>query len=394
MKRLIIAFLILLFSIYLGLWFSQDPGYVLIAIHHWTIESTLWVTVVALLLLGFGLHMLWALCRRFVMLPKSWQNWFEKRRLRQAKIKTERGFIEFNQGDWRQAQKHLIAAAHNAELPLVNYLTAAQAADAEGDKNLRDQYLLKAKQANPEAHLAIDLVQAQFQIDNHDYDQALFSLQALQAASTQHPFVLKLLVRLHECQSDWPALYPLLEKIRSAKLMTEEQFDLFQHRVIAAYMQQLVQDQALTELKACAESLPKNLKFDATLNYVYCKSLIEQGEEQAAEPILRQCLLKDLDDNLLSLYAKLSTKILRIKFVESLLTKNPLSAGLYLCLGQIYASQTLWAKAQTLIEKSLDIKPSRDGYAALGQIFDALGNPINAAAAYRKGLTTHPHHNN
>lgn len=73
MIRLIIVFIVLFISVLLGLQFSENPGYVLIAFHHWTIETTVWFALLALLLLLFGLHCLWLLCNKLGNIAAFWK---------------------------------------------------------------------------------------------------------------------------------------------------------------------------------------------------------------------------------------------------------------------------------------------------------------------------------
>lgn len=53
MTRIIIALVVLLVAIVMGIQLSHDPGYLLIAINHWTIETTLWFAILGILLCFF-----------------------------------------------------------------------------------------------------------------------------------------------------------------------------------------------------------------------------------------------------------------------------------------------------------------------------------------------------
>jgi HemY protein len=88
MIRMIILFGILLASVYLGLWLHHDPGYVFIATHHWTIESTLWVSLIVLVLFTLIMHCLLVLGKHLLHFPAYWQQWHHKRRQHTAQKKT------------------------------------------------------------------------------------------------------------------------------------------------------------------------------------------------------------------------------------------------------------------------------------------------------------------
>nr|WP_019218081.1 hypothetical protein [Legionella tunisiensis] len=53
MIRVLMIFLLLLASVYLGIQLNRDPGYLLIAINHWTVETTLLVAIFALIISFF-----------------------------------------------------------------------------------------------------------------------------------------------------------------------------------------------------------------------------------------------------------------------------------------------------------------------------------------------------
>lgn len=79
MIRLVIIFIVLVGSVFLGLEFSQSPGYVLIAFNHWTIETTLWFAIFALLVLIFALHGLWLVVTKLENLGSSWKRYSAQR---------------------------------------------------------------------------------------------------------------------------------------------------------------------------------------------------------------------------------------------------------------------------------------------------------------------------
>lgn len=79
MMRLILLFSVLLISVLAGLQFSHNPGYVLIAFNHWTIETTLWFALLALLLLFFLLYTLCLLFGKIESLSLSWKRYHEER---------------------------------------------------------------------------------------------------------------------------------------------------------------------------------------------------------------------------------------------------------------------------------------------------------------------------
>jgi uncharacterized protein HemY len=89
MIKIISIIIVLLLSIWAGIQLKADPGYVLIAIHDWTIETTLWVAIPSLILLFILLHTIWLVLRWLAHIPVSWHQWIIKRRVQRANKETQ-----------------------------------------------------------------------------------------------------------------------------------------------------------------------------------------------------------------------------------------------------------------------------------------------------------------
>ena len=75
MNRILFIVLILFLAVFLGLQLNHDPGYVLIAVNQWTIETTLWFAVF-MLLAGFAFaHGLLLLLAHLGQVPTNYHTW-------------------------------------------------------------------------------------------------------------------------------------------------------------------------------------------------------------------------------------------------------------------------------------------------------------------------------
>lgn len=386
MIRALLIFLLLLTSVWLGIQLQHDPGYVLIAIHHWTIETTVWVAIIGLILVFIILHMFLLLLHWIIHIPASWSNWLAKRRVQTAQATTRRGLIEFSEGHWQQAQNHLIKALPDTETPLLNYLTAARAAQEMGDNKLRDDYLREAQQSMPEAKIAVELTQAQLQLANRQWEQALATLRHLQDLAPHHPYVLKLLMQLYIEVKDWPQLIALLPELKRNKVVSGDAYLSLQHQ---AYLQSFVdlikQDQSQTLIDFVA-ALPKNLSHDPELMAEYSRYLLRKNQDAKAEALLRRCLSKQFKEQLIGIYGQINSNDSQLHFAESLLKDQPHSAALFLCLGRLAKNQNLWGKAKMYFEQSIEFGATPETYMELGLLVEQLSDPAGACEAYQKGL--------
>jgi len=386
MIRFFFIFILLLASVGLGVLLKQDPGYLLIAIHHWTIETTLWIALTGLVLTFCTLHLLLLFLHKIVSLPKTWSDWRLEHRRQSAQAKTRQGLIEFSEGHWLQAKNHLIKALPDTDTPLLNYLTAARAAQEIGDNKLRDDYLREAQQSMPEAKIAVELTQAQLQLANRQWEQALATLRHLQDLAPHHPYVLKLLMHLYEEVKDWPQLIALLSDLKRNDVVSGEAYqELQQHAYLQALNDLIRQDQCQI-LESFIEKLPKNLVNDVGLVSAYSQYLLNKHNAPKAEALLRRCLRKNFSTRLITLYGLTNGHDDQLNFAESLLQQHPHSAALFLCLGRLSTTKQLWGKAKTYFEQSLDAHVSPEAYMALGTLLLELNDAAGACVAFQKGL--------
>ncbi|MGQ3892516.1 heme biosynthesis HemY N-terminal domain-containing protein [Legionella sp. CNM-4043-24] len=386
MMRVLFIFLLLLVSVGLGVWFSKDPGYIVIVIHHWTIETTVLVAVAALMIGFLLLHGLLTLLRQTTKLPGNYHNWRSARRTQRAQATTRRGLIEFSEGYWASAKNHLLKALPDTDMPLLNYLTAARAAQEMGENQLRDDYLREAQQSMPDAKIAVELTQAQLQLANQQWEQALATLRHLQDMAPHHPYVLKLLMHLYQEVRDWPQLLNLLPELKKYSVISKADFDSLRQHTYLQAMTDLARQSQAEALTDMVNQLPRSLRQDTDLMICYATFLIQNNQPELAESILARCLRTRYDDKLVNLYSQINGGEKQLFFVESLLKKQADSAILYLALGRISMANRLWGKAKSYLEKSISLQASPEAYASLGKLYEQFGEEDKACQAYRQGL--------
>ena len=115
---------------------ETEPGYLLLAYGDYTLESSLWVGLVLIVLATVLLYGLIALLRRVMGGKKSLTGWLGSRRARQAARLTDRGLISFIEGNWAKARRDLLRGARSNDAPLANYLLAARASARLEDLSL------------------------------------------------------------------------------------------------------------------------------------------------------------------------------------------------------------------------------------------------------------------
>ncbi|MDM5064164.1 heme biosynthesis protein HemY [Aeromonas salmonicida] len=382
MIRLIVLVAVMIAGLMFGPEASGNKGYVLIALGNYTVESSVTSAVIlAVLFYGALLVIEWLLGRVFGLRRKT-LGWYGSRRRRKANQQTVAATLAMAEGHYSQAEKLMLKGASNSDTPLLNYLSAAKAAQARGDDVRRDQYLQKAQEENPKAELALTLTQTQLQIEQGQYDTALAMLESVYALNPRHPMVLDQLRQVHLAREDWAALIdliPVLHKV--GKLTPKQEEDLLQQawrgRLNAA-------SGALETLRPVWQDLPRKLRQDPDLLAAYGDRLRELGADSEAAELWLDALRKQVSPQLLARLPKL--KLESYQPVLTLLQKIQDQPGVEAALAQIYLLAGQLDQAQRLLEQEVAKTPSAAIYHALGQVMDKRRLTNKANEYYRQAL--------
>ena len=384
MKRLIIFFVILLVAAIIGLLMHADPGYVLITYQSWSIETTLWLLLIAIFLLFLILHLLINLWRGTGRISKNIKTWMQHRRIYKARRQTNLGLCEWAEGKWQAAEKHLAKAAKYSEAPLINYLIAARTANNQGEYDKRDGYLRRAHASTPNVEIAVGLTQAQLQLEAKQLELALATLQHLNQLAAKHTHVMQLLCQVYLELNDWEHLYQLLPKLDKYKIFSKDEFKNLQQKV---YLQ------LLTISNKFWQQIPRDLQNNPEILLTHCKELIKHKETNLAEQLIRKSLNKIWDSKLITIYGTITSNnpAKQIINAESWLKRHNNDADLLLCLGRLCKQQRLWGNAQNYLQAAIKIRPSVAAYRELAQIMEITGNNTAALEYYHQELSTQEH---
>jgi HemY protein len=326
-----------------------------------------------------GLHAL-------LHIPMTIHQWHARHLAQRAQAITRKGLIQYSEGYWVQAKNSLIKAAPDTDTPLLNYLTAARAAQKMGDSRLRDHFLREAQYSVPEAKFAVELTQAQLQLDNHQWEQALATLRHLHDLAPNHPYVLQLLMDLYKEVRDWPQLIALIPALKKNRIVSEQELNKVQQYAYLHALIDLIRQNQLDATVRLFNSMPYHIKNDAELCAHYARFLIDNHQSVQAENVLKNCLRKECNPQLIEVYSILPADNARLAFAESLLKRTPHSAALFLCLGRFCMALDLWGKAQHYLKQSLECSPVPHTYFVLGTLEEQRHEPLLAAEYFKKGL--------
>jgi len=389
MKILVFALLTLIAAVFVALQAMEDPGYALFAVGEWTLETTLVLVVVVMLLLFAALHVALRFLSRLRAVPGGVRRWREGRRERQAVDALTRGLIELAEGHWAMAERRLLKQVQRSPAPLLNYLAAARAAQAQGHDGRRDRYLKLAHESDDSADIAVGLTQAELQLAQHQYEQALASLRHLHRLAPKHAQVLKALAQLYRQLQDWERLLELLPALRRHKVVDTEAEEVMARE---AYLALLAAADDSVDLSNTWARIPRRQKEQRELMIAYVQRLIALGESRQAEPLLKAALRRERDDALLRLYGLVDSinPSQQLATAESLLEGFETDATGLLTAGRLCLRIGLWGRARDYLEASIRARPSTEACNELGNLLEHMEEPEQALKCYRAGLRLVP----
>ncbi len=362
---------------------ETDPGYVLVTYGKYTLETSLWVGLLLMLVLVglvfYGLRMMYSV----ISGQRSLANWFGARKAREAQRQTARGLISFTEGHWAKARNQLERGAQHQETPLANYLLAARASGELGDNDRLHEFLREAGDAYPDAAAAVEITLAEIKIGQGDFQQALAALGS--TGATRHPRALALMARAYEGLQDWDGLFSLLPALKKQKSLPESQYRDLEQRV---HTERLAAAADAGKVQSVWQDMPQSLHHDSGMLLAYVRRLSATGDNEAAQKALQKALKHQWQPELVREYGLIDggDSARRLALAESWLPAHPEDAQLLLCLGRLSARDKLWGKARDYFESSYRLEKTSEVCAELGRLLTELGEAKVAGAYFREGL--------
>ena len=385
MRLSILLLLALAIGTGLALFMKQDAGFVVFGYRHWTLETSLSLFLLALIAAFATSYFLIRLGFYAFGFSARLHNWQSNRRHRHARKQLSQGLIALSEGRWDMAEKRLARSAAACDIPLLNYLGAARAAQQLGQDDARDRYLRQAHQADPAAELAVGLTQAELQLAHNQLEQALATLSKLRDIAPRHAYVLRLLMKLYRQLSDWDQLKTLLPELKRRKVISEREERELNLEIYDHTLEGKTDAQAIVR---AWEALPKPLRQEENLLAGHITRLHAAGQDHEAERLIRGALKQTWNDDLVRWFGVIQVEDVRaqLTLAEHWLEQQPRNPTLLLTLGRICRRNQLWGKARNYLEASLGGDPRAETYWELGDLLDQLEETESAAQAYRSGL--------
>lgn len=347
--------------------------------------------VAELNLLGFIIALVMAVLSVYVFIkvffmawkaPKSFSNWRKRSNTKKASDELGAGYLSLIKGDWKHAEKHLTTKSDASQIPYVNFLAAAQAAQEQGRMAQRDEYLNLAFKAAPKERLAIGLIKARLHQSAGQYEQAEATLNDVADLGQRNAQYTAMLLQTYQHTEQWQKANELLSTARKQHALPEVMLDDIAKQAHIASLKNA------KDIDVAWKNLPRAQRKEADNVYLYAANLINKGEMSAAEKIIRSTLKNSWSDDLVSLYSTLNTgspaKCRRQ--VEGWLMARPESAHLNCAAGQFALQEKNSLLAKEYLQKAIQLGQLPKAYSLLGELYESENDSGKALQLYRTGM--------
>ncbi|WP_333620443.1 protoheme IX biogenesis protein HemY [Pantoea septica] len=388
MLKVFILFILLIAGIVIGPMIAGHQGYVLIQTDNWNVETS--VTGLAIILIVSLLVILgveWLLRRLFRTGART-RGWFTGRKRRRAQRHTQTALMKLAEGDHRQVEKLLSKDADHAEVPVANYLLAAEAAQQRGDEIRANQHLERAVELSDNDVIPVEITRTRILLARNEDHAARHGIDRLLEVAPRHPEVLRLAEQAYVRTGAWSSLIDILPAMEKSQVGDEEHRAHLQQQAWLGLMNQAMADQGSDGLKRWWSNLSRKTRQQTALQVAMADHLIECDDHQTAQDIVLDGLKRHYDDRLVLLMPRIKSSNPEAleKALRQQIKQHGATPLLHSTLGQLLMRHGEWQQAVEAFQQALAQRPDAFDYAWLADAYDRMHRPEEAAKMRREGL--------
>ena len=356
-------------------WVAEDPGYVLLRMRGWRVDTTVIAAVVLWLLAWAVLSLAWSLLRwPFGALSRR------HRRLSQQRL--GEGLVALIEGRHGDAERDLNRASRLESLRGPALLAAAEAASRRGESARALESLDRASQYVPQA---ARVLRARLLRREGKPAEALALLAPEADKGTLTPGGWRELAQAARESGDLRRARTALEPLQKSGALGSRAYAALETQILADTLQAAPDGAALNTLWS---QLPKAQRRPPTVVDAYARRAAFFGLMLPAMDELESALRREWSPRLIETWGLLAGDDLesRLRRAEAWLDVHPNDAHLLLALGRMCVRLKLWGKARQYLERSLALEPVAGAWEALGDTFAGQGDAAEAQRCYRNAL--------
>lgn len=366
---------------------SHNQGYMQLVYPPYRIEMSLTLFLLLLLALFAFAYLALHLTLATVRLPAYVRQFRTERAQAKGRSAMMKALGAFFEGRYAAAEKAAVHAMELGEASGINPIIAARAAHELREFDKRDVYLAAAEGKTVGEDTMRLMATTKFNLDQHQPQAALNSLKELREAGVKnHVGALHLELKAQQQTCNWDAVLDLVSRLEKRAAIDATAAGQMRQQ---AWLEKIrAQTQDTKALQTVWKDIPGELKRRSKIAAAAARAFIILGGCESARQILTDSLNEQWDSDLATLYGDcLAGEVVRqIEQAERWLMQHPDDSGLLLTLGKLCLHQGLWGKAQSYLDASLSVKPTRAAYTALGQLAEKLHKPDEAFRYFQKAM--------
>lgn len=356
-------------------WVAADPGYVLVRLRGWRVETTVVAALVILLLAWALITVAWRLLRwPFGALSRR------HRRLSQQRL--GEGLVALIEGRHGDAERDLSRASRLDSLRGPALLAAAEAASRRGESGRALEALNQAAQSVPQA---ARVLRARVLLRDDKAAEALALLLPESDKGTLTPGGWRELVQAALATGDTRRAREALVPLQKSGALGNRAYAALEAQVLAAALDAAADGASLNALWS---QLPKAQRRVAAVIDAYARRAAAFGLTLPAMDEVESALRREWSPLLIETYGTLAGDDVeaRLRRAEGWLDAHPNDANLLLTLGRMCVRLKVWGKAHQYLQRSLALAPGATVWEALGDAFAGQGDAGQAQRCYRNAL--------
>ena len=356
-------------------WVAVDPGYVLVRMRGWRMQTTVVFAAFALLLAWALLGMLWRLLR--------WPfGALSRRHRRVSQQRMGDGLIALIEGRHGDAERDLGRASRLGSLRGPALLLSAEAAARRGEHTRALEALNQAAQSVPQA---ARVLRARLQRRDGKPAEALALLAAEADKGSLSPGGWRELALAALACGDIRRAREALDPLQKSGSLGSRAYAALAAKVLVDAIDAAADGASLNALWS---QLPKAQRRVASVIDAYARRAAGFGLILPAMDELESALRREWSPLLIETYGALGSDDIeaRLRRAEGWLDAHPNDANLLLTLGRMCVRLKLWGKAQPLLERSLALRPGAAAWEALGDSLAGADHAPQALRCYRNAL--------
>jgi len=356
-------------------WVAEDPGYVLLRLRGWRVETTV-VAALVMLLLGWALlTVVWRLAR--------WPfGAFSRRHRRLSQQRLGTGLIALMEGRHGDAERDLNRASRLDRLRGPALLAAAEAALRRGEHGRALEALNQAAQSAPQA---ARVLRARLLRREGKPAEALALLAPEADKGTLTPGGWRELAHAALASGNLRRAREALAPLQKSGALGHRAYAALEAQVLVAALRAAADG---ADLNALWSQLPKAQRRVSAVIDAYARRAAAFGLTLPAMDEVESALRREWSPLLIETYGTLAGDDVeaRLRRAESWLDAHPNDATLLLTLGRMCVRLKLWGKAKQYLQRSLALAPSAGAWEALGDAFAGQGDAEQAQRCYRNAF--------